>query len=406
MSEIKEKKVVTFTDHLSILWKWKKFLIINLLVITIITTGLSFLIHKTYRSTATVMIPPDNSMGLGGLGSLFSGSKSALSIGASVFGTASTSEDLILGLLYSRGILAKIIDKYNLIDYYEVRERSFDLTLKEFLNDLNFDTNEFGFIEVSVINKDPEMSAKIANDFVKLADSININLNIETARRNRVFVEKRYLQNIADLQKAEIEFEKFQKKHGVFDVPEQVKVAIQSLGTLETEVIKKEIMLAVIKESFSNNSKQVKDLDAQINAMKNKINNLYLSKNGDEKSIFIAMKDVPELQMGYIRKYRELEIQNKILEYIYPMYEQAKIEEQKSIPTLLIVDNAVAPTEKYAPKKAFIILFVFFLALFFYIPFVFRVDKILKMEKERNIIEEKEYKFYTKFVKNLYRIKL
>lgn len=49
MSEIKEKKEVTFTDYLSVLLKWKKFLIINLLLIGIITTGITFLIPEKFK---------------------------------------------------------------------------------------------------------------------------------------------------------------------------------------------------------------------------------------------------------------------------------------------------------------------------------------------------------------------
>ena len=406
MSEIKEKKEITLTDYLSVLFKWKKFLIINLLVISIITIGLSFLIDKTYRATATVMIPPDNSMGLGGLGSLFSGSKSALSIGASVFGTASTSEDIILGLLNSRGILTKVISKYNLIDYYLVPEMSIDLTLKAFLDDLNFDTNEFGFIEVSVINKDPQISADIANTFIHLADSLNIKLNMEQAQRNRVFVEKRYFRNLDELKKAEENFMAFQIKFGVFDVPEQVKIAIQAFGTLEAEVIQKEILLAAFEESFSADSKQVIDMSNQIRTIKAKLNDMYLSKDKNQKSILIVLKDAPELQIEYVRLFRELEIQNKILEYTFPMYEQAKVEEQKSMPTLLVVDNAIPPIEKYAPKKAFIVLFVFFLVLFTHIPLIYRMDDLYKRIELRNVIEIKEMKVYKKYVINLYKMKL
>ncbi len=401
-----ENRTVTFSDYLSVLFKWRKFLIITLLSITVITTVISFLIPKTYKATATVMLPPENSMGLGGLSSLLSGAKSALSLGAAVFGTVSTNEDVLLGLLYSRNILTQMIHKYNLIDYYSISDSSIDRTIKAFLGDLDFDMNEYGFIEVSVINEDPNISAQMANDFVRIADSLNVVLNTEQARRHRIYIEKRYLQNLDDLQKAEEAFRAFQEKYGVYDVPEQVKVAIQSLGALEVEVIKKQIILAALKENFPGQAKQVKDLDIQIKTLKQKLDELYTSKKQTSNSIFVRMKDVPKLQMEYVRLYRDLEIQNQILEFIYPMYEQAKIEEQKSQPTILVVDKAVPPDDKYAPKKAFIILFVFFLAAFILIPLTFRINKLFEQGEPRNAIEEKELKFYTKYVKNLFNIQV
>ena len=54
-----------FSDYVYILYKWKRFIFVNLLIIGLITTGAVFLIPNEYRATATIMIPPDNQMGLG-----------------------------------------------------------------------------------------------------------------------------------------------------------------------------------------------------------------------------------------------------------------------------------------------------------------------------------------------------
>ncbi len=43
----------------------------------------------------------------------------------------------------------------------------------------------------------------------------------------------------------------------------------------------------------------------------------------------------------YFRIYREVEIQSKIMEVTLPLFEQAKMEEHKSIPTILVIDEAV-----------------------------------------------------------------
>ena len=61
-----------------------------------------------------------------------------------------------------------------------------------------------------------------------------------------------------------------------------------------------------------------------------------------------------------------------------PMYEQAKVEEQKSIPTIMVIDKAVPSQIKYSPKKSVIILGTFFLALFIFIPFIFFGEKSVK----------------------------
>jgi|GEM_PF-5867958 len=105
MSEIKGKKEVTFTDYLSVLFKWKKFLIINLYLVALINRAISFIISKTYKATATIMLPPEQNMGLA---VLLSVGNSMMSLGSKYFGITNTSEDLIQGLLSSRSILCEL----------------------------------------------------------------------------------------------------------------------------------------------------------------------------------------------------------------------------------------------------------------------------------------------------------
>ncbi len=61
-----QKKEIKKPDYIYILYKWKKFLIINLIIVVGIATLVAFLLPKQYKATATIMIPPNEEMGLGG----------------------------------------------------------------------------------------------------------------------------------------------------------------------------------------------------------------------------------------------------------------------------------------------------------------------------------------------------
>ncbi len=399
MTESNQKEV-RFSDYLYVLYKWRKFLIINLVIVIVLSTIISFLIPKTYKATATIMIPPGNDMGLGGLTSLLSGGSSAMSLGAKLLGVEGTNEDMLLGLLNSRSVISKVVDKFNLYDYYGVDDRNYDKLIKRLSGDLLFDPNEFGFLEVSVINKDPEVSAAMANYFVEIVDSLNIQLNIEQARRQRKFIEKRFLQNQEDLKKAEDAFTEFQKKHGVFAIPEQIQVAVSAAGELEAQLVAQQILAETIKEDVSSSSLLYKTIQAKINALKKQLRKLNNRTNGEnDNSLLIPFDKVPDLQVEYLRRYRDVEIQNKIMEFLYPMYEQAKIDEQKSMPTLLVIDKAEIPQLKYSPKKAFIILGAFLFFSFIFILFVFRGEEAVNRTEFNNPLEEKEKKFFERIVK-------
>jgi len=132
-NKLKESR---FSDYLYVLYKWKKFMIINLLIVGLITTLIAFLIPNQYKATATIMIPPNDQMGLGGLTSLLGGKSSIASAGSRLFGMTNTSEDLLLGIINSRTALRDVINKFNLMEYYDIDDKNMDKAIKAFQADI------------------------------------------------------------------------------------------------------------------------------------------------------------------------------------------------------------------------------------------------------------------------------
>ena len=89
-------------------------------------------------------------------------------------------------------------------------------------------------------------------------------------------------------------------------------------------------------------------------------------------------------------------MQTKLMEFILPMYEQAKVEEQKSIPTVIIIDKATPPQLKYTPKRGLIILGLSSLGLFFLVLVSLRAESAVVREIYQNSFEEKESRFFRK----------
>jgi capsule polysaccharide export protein KpsE/RkpR len=280
-----------------------------------------------------------------------------------------------------------------------------DKVIKAFRNDISTDPNEFGMIDFSIINKDPNVSAEIANYLVTLVDSMNIEFSIQRAKNNRIFIEKRYLQNVADLKKAEDSLYKFQKKYGIVAVPEQLEVTVKAAAEIESELMKKEMESFFVLQGYGVNSPQYQGIQMEINMLKEKVQELKNSSNlGATSNILFPFKDMPNIAIQYLRNYREVEIQQTILEIVMPMYEQAKVEEQKSMPTIMLMDKAVAPELKYSPKRSVIILGVLFLFLFIFVPFVFWGEKSVTREKFQNPLQIKEANFFNRMLK-LYKLK-
>lgn len=404
MDKRNEKPV--FSDYLYILIRWKKFIIINLIIVAVIATLTAFLIPQQFKSTAIVMIPPDNQGGFGGLASILGGKTSLSAVGSRIFGLSSTSEDVLLGIINSKSALINVIDKFNLMEYYDIDDKNYDKAIKSFVSDFSAEPNEYGMIEISVINKNPLLAAEISNYMTHLVDSLNIVFSIERAKNNRIFIEQRYLKNIEDLKAAEDSLFKFQKKYGIVAVPEQLEVSIKAAAEIESEMSKKEIQVFFIKEQFGEDSPQYKIASKELEILRKKVSDL--KKSSDLKNysnVLFPFNTMPEIAIQYLRTYRDVQIQQSILEFVLPMYEQSKVEEQKSTPTIIVIDKAVPSQLKYSPKRSLIIAGPILLIFLLMIPSVFWLEKYSNLTNFNNPLQKSFNNFSLK-VSRLYRTKI
>jgi uncharacterized protein involved in exopolysaccharide biosynthesis len=401
-NEVKPKEA-KFSDHVFVLYKWKKFLFINLFLLLVIGTIYSFLISEKFKATSIITVSQSNSS-LGGISSLINGQIG--SFGSELLGMANPSQDIIFELLNSRSVLTNVIQKFNLIDYYQISDNNIDKTIKAFRGDLVFEPTDNGMIEVSVINENPKTAADIANYLVNIVDDKNVNLNSEQARNNRIFIEKRYIKNSSDLKSAEDSMYKFQKKYGIFALPEQLEASIKVTAEMEAQFQQQMLAMDMLKIQYGDQSPLYLQSKTQLDFLKEKVNELKSSgKLSYPSNVLFPFSKIPEVSLSYLRLYRDIEIQTKIMEFVLPMYEQAKVEEQKSIPSLVVIDKAIPPQLKYSPKKAFIILLFFFFGLFTLIPIIFVADKSVLNKIPSNPLEVKTKSFFSRLAR-IYKIDL
>ena len=110
------------------------------------------------------------------------------------FGEEQQAEQL-LQVLNSEPIRSRIIEKYNLLEHYEIKSgEKYPLTrlYETYSSNINFRLTEFMSVEISVMDKDPEYAANIANDIAALVDTVYNNMKKERAREALRLVEREY----------------------------------------------------------------------------------------------------------------------------------------------------------------------------------------------------------------------
>ncbi len=377
-------------DYFYVIYKWRKFILVNVFILTLVAVIVALLLPVQYKATATVIAPQRSDI-FGGLGGIIS--QSVREFAPFLRGLAGNQPPIFtyLAILNSRTAMEKVVEKFNLIKVYDIKDSSMEKAVKKLRGNTDFEIDENGVLVINVYDEDRKRAADMANYFVEVLNELNIKLNTEEARNRRMIIERRYLQNLEDLKSAEDTLKKFQQKYGIYYLPEQTKAAVTAAAELEAQIIAEEVKLGILRRQLGEDAPEVRVAKIQIEEMRKRLNQM---KEGNDKiknemSLFVPFKDVPELGLKYLRLYRDYEIQNKLLEFILPLYEQAKIEEQRDVPVVQVLDRAVPPEKKARPFRTLIVVSVFASAFLFSILLVLVIEFILSVLEAKKITESR-----------------
>lgn len=348
-----------FLDYLRVVLKWRKFIMINLGAVTALAIIISLILPKWYKSTVSILPPKEqNALNpFGAASSMLRGLTSASSLGG--FGQTLGAYNY-LAILKSRSAMESVVDKFDLITVYDIGDSSIEKALEELESNVAFEIEEDEYITIEVYDKDPQRAADIANYFVDLLNKISIELGTQEARNNREFIGKR-LENIkVDLRNAEDSLRRYQERTQMIVSPDPNSSGIASVAELYGMKARKDIELGVLRKSTTKENALVQQLEIELNEISKKLNSF------------------PEIGIESLRLYRDVAIHQKILEFLVPLHEQAKIDEQKDVPVILVLDKAVPAERKDKPKRSLIVALAAVGALVLSLLFVFSYDFALR----------------------------
>ena len=328
---------------IAVLQQWKE-IALFVLAAAVLAGGVSFLLPKWYVSSVTVL--PPRSQGVGGLGSLTSLLKDFSPV-AGASRMASPNQPVnYLAILRSRRTAETLVRRFDLTRVYEIADGSMEKSIAAFNDNYSMDVSDDGSIRIEVSDKDSVRAAMIANGVVDVLNSIAIELGVSEARNNRTFLEKRVSDARGELSKAEEELKKYQEVRGMpLLLSDDARAAATAIGDLYTKRLRLDIDLSVLSRTAGEDNSAYKQLTIERAELERRL------------SAF------PQLGMEAFRLYRNLLIQQKILEFLVPLYEQARIDEQKDVPVVLVLDKAVPAERKDRPKRSLIVAIASVIAL-------------------------------------------
>ncbi|HEY7750729.1 MAG TPA: hypothetical protein VH917_00435, partial [Ignavibacteriaceae bacterium] len=263
---------------------------------------------------------------------------------------------------------------------------------KALIKNISLDiTPELAFI-IEVRARSPEKSVAMAKFILSEVNAAVIDLNVKKSRENREFLEGRYKEISFNLASSEDSLLKFQSRSGLLEAENQIKSTIETFSKLESEVALKEIELAMVERIYGSEASQTKTANIAAEEFKKEVERLM--KYGNEEGTIVPLSKLPSKAIQYFRYYRQVEIYNALLEFIIPLYEQARFEEVKDIPVIQIIDEPSLPEKKsYPPRILFALIFTVFVSLSTSLIFLFKEIISTSQNPKINFIKSEFFDF-------------
>ena len=370
-----------------ILFNRKTIFILSVIITFLIFIYLLLISPRTYNAPVTIL-PPTEQSNIGGLGSLINdGVFSNLLTGNMAQGNS----QLYIEILKSRTAAEYIVNKYNLIEFYDV-DNEYKASNK-LRDDLITELSKEGIITLSVnvstglfplfTSSDSiyQFSADLSNSYVEALDKINREKISYKAKRAREYIEKQLLATKEMLETAEYVLMQFRKKNKTISLPEQLQVAIESSAKIRAEIIKTEIEIGLLEPNLQEDNQLLISLKKKLS----ELNQEYKKFETGTEDYLIAFNDVPKLSMEFANIIREVKIQNEVYLLLQQQYYKEKIQENRDLPTIEILDKAIKPLKKTAPKTVYsTVLTLIFSFLFISFYFIIK-DRKIQIFKRENI---------------------
>jgi uncharacterized protein involved in exopolysaccharide biosynthesis len=342
INKVKGSEDFDSTNFIIFLLQWRKpllFITVAAFVASIIFSS-PFFITPKYKSTVIMFPTSSNSISKALLSNVTGEKQDILQ-----FGEDEQTEQM-LQILSSNKIRDKIIEKYNLMEHYEINpDAKYKHTklYNAYEDNVIFRRTEYMAVKITVNDKDPVIAANMANDIAELLDSTKNTMQKERAMKAFKIVESEYLKLKSEVQQMEDSLTKL-RELGVHDYETQAEMINQQLAI----------------ELAQGNKAGIKALDNKLSM---------LAKYGGP---YVSLRDA-------------LEYEKKQLSEIKAKYEEAKIDANEVLPQKFIVNNAYVAEKKSYPIRWIIVLISTLSAFLLGVIVLAVLDSLTRYNKKKSL---------------------
>ncbi len=367
--ETKNDVVITITERIAVLARHKKFIGGITAGTAIVSLVICLLLPPIFRAETKILPPQQGSSNIaaqllnqiGGLATLASGS----------IGMKGQNE-VFIGILRSRTVFDKIIDRFELLKLYDVKYR--EDARSRLAKAFSAASGKDSMIVVAVEDRDPKRAADMANAFVEEMIGVSKGLAVTEAAQRRFFFEEQLKDVRVALAKAEDGIKGFQEKTGALKIDDQAKTVIYGIGNMKAQIAAKEVQYKVAQTYATSQNPDLQRIEEELRGLKAELSKLE-KRGGEGHDPLMPTGRMPSVGLEYLRKLRDVKYNEILYELLAKQYEMAKLDEARDAIVIQIIDKAVIPEKKVKPKRAIIVALSTFTGLLFSTFAAFKIER-------------------------------
>jgi uncharacterized protein involved in exopolysaccharide biosynthesis len=263
-------------------------------------------------------------------------------------------DEMYIAFTQSAGFQNEIIKRFDLISRYE--EKNLTDTRLTLLQTVKVSSDKkSGLITIEVDDKDPEFAANMANAYVEELGHLLDRLAVTDAQQRRLFFQGQIEKVKVSLAKAEANFLEAKERSGMRVTAVIAESGVRASAELRGQIAAREVQLRALSQFATPMNPDVQKISSELSALRAQLDGL---EKGSGKSAPTGVQEQA------ISAYRDIKVQEALLEVLIKQFELARVDESKEGPLIQVVDKATAPEKKTKPKRALIVLVSAFTALF------------------------------------------
>lgn len=346
---------VSVLDVLILLAK-RKFLLVGLpFVVALIAAGYSLLLPNIFTAN-TRILPPQGQPGaaamlaqqLGGIAGLVGGAAGL-----------KNPNDLYIAMLRSRTLADYLNQRLSLMTRWEIDNKYRSQLYERLERVTRISSGKDGVITLEVQDKDPKFAAELANAYVDELVKFSSVLAVTEGAQRRLFFEQQLALAKDNLASMEIAARRALEAGGLSKVDEEGRTMIEASARLRGQITVKEVQIAAMRSYAADGNPELRFAQQELDSMRDKLRKLEGEGRADAPGREANGRASESLRLLREYKYRET-----IMELLAKQYELAKIDEAKNPSLIQVLDKAIEPDQRSAPRRTRIVLISAFLAFF------------------------------------------